>query len=66
MYIKHIKFFKDQLKDDQDAYDQLSNTIKIIDIPADELLFVEGSVGELFYIIISGEVQVLKASQVAI
>jgi sigma-B regulation protein RsbU (phosphoserine phosphatase) len=41
--------------------DHLAETLRIRDLPPDTLLFAEGDVGESFYIIIKGELEVFKA-----
>ena len=48
--------------DDNDAFDALTSCIQLIDVDSDTTLFNEGEEGELFYIIIQGEVEVLKSS----
>ena len=57
-----MKVFNDLLQDDQEAYQALTNCIKLIDVDQGFTLFQEGEDGDLFYIIIQGEVEVLKAS----
>ena len=62
-YIKQIKVFKDTLIDDEEAYNVLSSQIKVINVEENETLFTEGQEGNLYYIVLSGEVEVLKATQ---
>ena len=62
-YFQKVKVFKDVLMDDTSAYIALSGVIQLIDIDRGTTLFNEGEDGDLFYIIVQGEVEVLKASQ---
>ena len=52
--------------DDNDAYEALSSNIQLIDVDRGTTLFSEGEEGDLFYIIIQGEAEVLKASQLVV
>ena len=63
--LKHADTQEDYALAD-DAFEHLSGVIKLMDQEADSVLFNEGDEGELFYIVIEGEVEVLKAIQVPI
>ena len=58
--------FKDILKNDEDSYETLSTAIKVIDVSKGCVLFNEGEEGDLFYIILRGEVEVFKAQECVI
>ena len=45
----------------EDEINQLSETLHVLEIPPNTVLFQEGEVGDRFYIIIQGQIEVIKA-----
>ena len=45
----------------EDEISQLSETLRVLEIPPNTVLFQEGEVGDRFYIIIQGQIEVIKA-----
>ena len=45
----------------EDEINQLSETLRVLEIPPNTVLFQEGEVGDRFYIIIQGQIEVIKA-----
>jgi serine phosphatase RsbU (regulator of sigma subunit) len=45
----------------EDEIEKLSETLRVVEIPPDSVLFQEGEVGDRFYIIIQGQIEVIKA-----
>jgi len=45
----------------EDEINQLSETLRVLEIPPSTVLFQEGEIGDRFYIIIQGQIEVIKA-----
>ena len=77
-YFKSIKIFKDLLQreglnvikgvqEEEDlSFEQLASSVKVRHAEPDTMLMQEGEVGDLYYIILQGECQVLKATPIVI
>lgn len=45
----------------KDEISKLSETLRVLEIPPNQVLFQEGEIGDRFYIIIQGQIEVIKA-----
>ncbi len=45
----------------EDEISKLTETLRVLEVPPDTVLFQEGEVGDRFYIIIQGQIEVIKA-----
>ena len=45
----------------EDEISKLSETLRVLEIPPNQVLFREGEIGDRFYIIIQGQIEVIKA-----
>ena len=64
-YFKCVKIFAEQIEDDE-TFEYLISSIRLKKFKANTTLFQEGDVGDLFYIIMNGNVDILKSSLVPI
>ena len=66
-YFKNVKFFSEMIPASElDTYEQLSEVVGLKNIEIGTTLFNEGEAGDLFYIVLQGEVEILKACKVYI
>ena len=65
-YFKKLQVFKELLGNDSDSYLQLTNAIEVAEYEHGEDIIVEGELGDTFYIILQGSVEVIKSSSIPI
>jgi len=66
-YLQGVKVFSELIsKNETETYENISQMIKLQSMPANETIFLEGDEGNLFYIILDGEVEILKSNKMSV
>ena len=59
--------FKEEIPlEETETFDHIQSTISLLNLQGGEIIFEEGDQGEYFYIILEGEVEILKSSKLSI
>lgn len=65
-YFKKLQVFRDLLENDMDAYKHLTVSVDVKEYASGQDIIIEGDSGDTFFIILEGQIDVLKAQMIPV